>query len=106
MARVARAMVTTKRVPGNREVEGGKGHGVGDEGGVQQRGQWRQQRGRWQRGWQASNVNKRAMAMAMVMAMVTVPTWAMVRTMRLVGNEKGNGKGGKFNGDGDEGGGQ
>ncbi len=36
----ARAMVTTKRVPGNREGKGGKGHGIGDEGGVQQRGQW------------------------------------------------------------------
>ncbi len=47
IARAARAMVTTKRVPGNREGKGGKGHGIGDEGGVQQRGQWRQQRGRW-----------------------------------------------------------
>jgi hypothetical protein len=30
IARVARVMVTMKRVPGNREGEGGKGHGVGD----------------------------------------------------------------------------
>ncbi len=37
------AMVTTKRVPANREGKGGKGHGVGDEGGVQRRGQWQQQ---------------------------------------------------------------
>ncbi len=35
IARAARAMVTTKRVPGNREGKGGKGHGIGDEGGVQ-----------------------------------------------------------------------
>ncbi len=40
IARAARAMVTTKRVPGNREGEGGKGHGIGDEGGVQRRGKW------------------------------------------------------------------
>ena len=35
MVRSARAMVTTKRVPGNKEGEGGKGHGFGNEGGVQ-----------------------------------------------------------------------
>ncbi len=35
IARAARAMVTTKRVSGNREGEGGKGHGIGNEGGVQ-----------------------------------------------------------------------
>ncbi len=35
IARAARAMVTTKRVPGNREGKGGKDHGNGDEGGVQ-----------------------------------------------------------------------
>ncbi len=40
IARAARAMVTTKRVRGNREGEGGKGHGIDDEGGMQQRGQW------------------------------------------------------------------
>jgi hypothetical protein len=40
IVRAARAMVTTKRVTGNREGKGGKGHGVGNEGGVQQRGQW------------------------------------------------------------------
>jgi hypothetical protein len=39
MARAARVMVTTKRVPGNREGEGGKGHGVGNERGMQRRGQ-------------------------------------------------------------------
>jgi hypothetical protein len=31
MARVARAMVTTKRVLGNKEGKGGKGHGVGNK---------------------------------------------------------------------------
>jgi hypothetical protein len=45
MARAARAMVTTKRVPGNREGESGKGHGIGNERGVQQRGQLQEQRG-------------------------------------------------------------
>ncbi len=40
IARAARVMVTMKRVPGNREGKGGKGHGVGNEGGVQRRGQW------------------------------------------------------------------
>jgi hypothetical protein len=45
-------------VPGNREGKGGKGHGIGDEGGVQQRGQWQQQQGRWRRGWRASMGNK------------------------------------------------
>ncbi len=39
MARVLSAMVTTKRVPGNKEGNGGKGHGVGNKGGMQQRGQ-------------------------------------------------------------------
>ncbi len=39
-ARMARAMVTAMRVPVNEEGEGGTGHGVGDEGGVRQRGQW------------------------------------------------------------------
>jgi hypothetical protein len=58
MARATRAIVTTKRVPGNREGEGGKGHGVGDEDGVQQRGQWQQQRGQWRQGWRVSNGNE------------------------------------------------
>ncbi len=35
MTRAARAMVTTMRVPGNKEGKGGKGHGVGNKGGVQ-----------------------------------------------------------------------
>jgi hypothetical protein len=38
MGRAARAMVKTKRVPGNREGEGDKGHGIDNEGGVQRRG--------------------------------------------------------------------
>jgi hypothetical protein len=37
-ARMARAMVTAMRVPVDKEGVGGTGHGVGDEGGVQQRG--------------------------------------------------------------------
>ncbi len=38
-ARMARAMVTAMRVPVGEEGEGGTGHGVSDEGGVQRRGQ-------------------------------------------------------------------
>ncbi len=34
MARVAGAMVTLIRVPSNNEEEGGKAHGVGNEGGI------------------------------------------------------------------------
>jgi hypothetical protein len=37
-ARMARAMVTAMRVPVNKEGEGSTGYGVGDEGGVRQRG--------------------------------------------------------------------
>ncbi len=37
-ARVARAMVMAMRVPGNMEDKGGKGHSVGNECGMQQRG--------------------------------------------------------------------
>jgi hypothetical protein len=44
-ARVARTMVTAMRVPGDKDGKGGKGHGVGHKGSVQQRGQGRQ--GRW-----------------------------------------------------------
>ncbi len=35
MARAARAMMTTIRVPVNKEGKGGKGHGVGNKGGMQ-----------------------------------------------------------------------
>ncbi len=42
----------------------------------------------------------RALATAMV------AMWAMAMTTRLAGNKEGKGKGGKSNGDGDEGGGQ
>ncbi len=51
-------MVTTMRFPGNKEGKGGKGHGVGNEGGVQQRGQWRQRQERWQQGWLGINGNE------------------------------------------------
>jgi hypothetical protein len=37
-ARMARAMVTAMRVPINKEGKGGTGHGVGNEGGMRQRG--------------------------------------------------------------------
>ncbi len=39
-ARVVRAMVMAMRVPVNEEGKGGTGHGIGNKGGVQQRGQW------------------------------------------------------------------
>jgi hypothetical protein len=42
IVRSARAMVTTKRVLGNKEGKDGKGHGVGNKGGMQRRGQWQQ----------------------------------------------------------------
>jgi hypothetical protein len=38
--RAARAMVMAMRVLGNKEGEGGKGHGVGNKGNVHQKGQW------------------------------------------------------------------
>ncbi len=34
MVRSARAQVTMMRVPSNKEGKGGKGHGVGNEGGM------------------------------------------------------------------------
>ncbi len=37
-ARMTRAMVTAMRAPVNEDGEGGTGHGVGDEGGMRQRG--------------------------------------------------------------------
>ncbi len=37
-ARMARAMVTARRVPVDKEGEGGTGHGVGNKGGVRRRG--------------------------------------------------------------------
>jgi hypothetical protein len=47
-ARVERAMVMAMRVVGNKEGEGDdKKDGIGDEGGVRQRGQW----GRLQEQW-------------------------------------------------------
>ncbi len=78
IARAARAMVTTKRVPGNREGEGGKGHGIGEEGnGDNNDGDGDEGGGR-------------ALATrAMAMATVTAPTWVIVTTMRLAGDEKG-----------------
>jgi hypothetical protein len=57
-ARMARAMVTAMRVLVDKEGEGGTGHGVGNEGGVQQRGQWRWRQEQWRRGWQARDGNE------------------------------------------------
>ncbi len=50
-ARVDRVMVTEMRVVGDEEGEGNdEKDDVGDEGGVQQRGQWQRLQERWQRG--------------------------------------------------------
>ncbi len=38
--RMARVMVTAMRVPVDKEGKGVTGHGVGNKGGMQQRGQW------------------------------------------------------------------
>jgi hypothetical protein len=57
-AGTARVMVTVMRVAGNKEGKGGKGHDIGNKGGMQQRGQWQQRQEQWQQGWQASNVDK------------------------------------------------
>jgi hypothetical protein len=54
-ARMARAMVTTMRVPVDEEGEGGTGHDVGNEGGMRQRGRWGWRQERWRRGWRASD---------------------------------------------------
>jgi hypothetical protein len=57
-AKMARAMVMVIRMPVDKEGEGSTGHGIGDKGGMQRRGQWRRRQEQWQRGWQASNGNK------------------------------------------------
>jgi hypothetical protein len=51
-ARMARAMVTAMRAL---EGKGSTGHGIGNKGGMQRRGQWQRQQEQWQRGWQASS---------------------------------------------------
>ena len=57
-ARMARAMVTAMRVPVDKEGKGGRGQGIGDKGGVQQRGQGRWRQEQWRQGWRMSNGNK------------------------------------------------
>jgi hypothetical protein len=50
-ARVDRAMMTEMRVVGDKEGKGdNEKDGVGDEGGVQQRGRWRWLQEQWRRG--------------------------------------------------------
>ncbi len=56
-ARVAMAMTMAMRVAGNKEVKGSKGNGIGDEGGMQQRGKWQQRQKQWQQGQRESNSN-------------------------------------------------
>ncbi len=49
--RVDRAMVTEMRVVGNKEGKGkNEKDGIGDKGGMRQRGRWKQLQERWQRG--------------------------------------------------------
>jgi hypothetical protein len=49
-ARMARAMVMAMRVPVNEEDKGSTSHGIGNEGGVRQRGRWRRRQEQWQQG--------------------------------------------------------
>ncbi len=58
MARAARVMVTTMRALGNKEGKGGKGHGIGNKGGVRHKGRWRQRQEQWREGWWASECNE------------------------------------------------
>ncbi len=49
--RVERAMVRAMRVAGDKEGKGNdKKDGIGNKGGVRQRGQWRQLQEQWQQG--------------------------------------------------------
>ncbi len=68
MAATKRAIVMAMRVVGNKEGEGGTGYGIGNEGGMQQRGQWQ---------WCKSNGDKEddgqaTMMRAMATAKVTM----------------------------------
>ncbi len=56
--RASKAIRTAMRVMGNGEAKGSKGIGVGDEGGVQQKGQWRWRQMQLQQGWQESGSDK------------------------------------------------
>jgi hypothetical protein len=49
-ARMERAMVTAMRVPVNEDGKGGMGHGIGNKGGMQQRGQWQWRQEQWRQG--------------------------------------------------------
>ncbi len=64
-------MALAMRVACNEEGNGDNNEGDGDEGG-----------------------GRASATRAMGMATVTAPTWAIVATMRLVGDEKGKDKGG------------
>jgi hypothetical protein len=101
--RVDRAMVMQMRVVGDEEGEGevdDEKDGVGDKGGMQQRGGWQRLSNGNEGDGQA--MAKRAMVTAMETAKAT--TWVMVMVTRLTGNEEGKGEGGKGNADDDEGG--
>jgi hypothetical protein len=78
--RVVRVMVTTKRVAHNKEDDRNSHKSNGNDGGKSD----------------GTEGGRRAT--------VTVPTWAMATAMRFGGNEEGKCKGGKGNGDSNEGG--
>jgi hypothetical protein len=128
-ARMARAIVTAMRVPVNKEGKGGTGHGIGNEGGMQQRGQW----GQWQEPWQwegresygnQGNGNGKGKQQSISDGIhkggrwLTREYWWGDHMTTMVGNNKcrehavddhgsdEEGKGGKGNGDGNEGGGR
>jgi hypothetical protein len=51
-------MVMAMRVLVDKDGKGGTGHGIGNKGGMQQRGRWQWRQDQWQQGWQASNGDK------------------------------------------------
>jgi hypothetical protein len=100
-ARVERAMVMAMRVVGDEEGKGDdKKDGVGDEGGMQRRGKWKQLSDGNEGDGRATAM--RAMVMAMAKAKATI--WVMVMMTRLTGGKEGKGKGGKGDSDDNEGG--
>jgi hypothetical protein len=87
MAMVARAMATATRVrASNNEGDGGGNNCAGNEGGKQSGGWGRQGDG------DGEKVGRQAMA--------TATKRAVAMVMRVVGEDAGNGEGGKSDGDG------
>jgi hypothetical protein len=103
-ARAAWAMVKVMRVAGDEEGEDGKAMAMA----TRMAGKW----GCLTRDANEGNGNKggrqatalRVMVTVMALVKATVMTWAISTAMRLAGDKEGKGKGGKDNGEGDEGG--